>query len=248
MQTVMLGWPWLGLALAVVGFAVLGLWRVGPASSPWRARLTDPAWLLWLPLPVYMLHQFEEHGIDALGRHYAFQAQICTTIGWTGDLAHCPATEWFIFAVNPGTVWIAGLASGLSGPRRALVGAAALGIPAVNAIAHIAPALRTQTYNPGLATAVLLFVPMCVWIFRVLVRRGLLRRAQVAYSMLAGVVLHGVLMGSLLAFMRGLISEPILIAAQIANGFLPLGFAGAAGIVSRASPPSVDDRERSAAE
>jgi hypothetical protein len=43
---------------------------------------------------------------------------------------------------------------GLLGPRRVLVGAAALGIPAVNAAAHILPALRTHTYNPGLVTAV----------------------------------------------------------------------------------------------
>jgi hypothetical protein len=103
----------------------------------------------------------------------------------------------FVFGVNPGTVWIAGIAAGVLGPRRAMVGAATLGIPGVNAVAHIMPALRTQTYNPGLLTAIVLFVPMCVWIFRALVKAGLLDRARVALAMVSGVLLHMVLMGSL---------------------------------------------------
>lgn len=86
----------------------------------------------------------------------AFRSELCATLGWTNHdaLASCLATEWFIFAVTHGTVWIASLVDGLLGPRRVLVGAAALGIPAVNAAAHILPALRTHTYNPGLVTAV----------------------------------------------------------------------------------------------
>jgi len=171
-----------------------------------------------------MLHQFEEHGIDALGRHYAFRAELCATLGWTNhdNLASCPATEWFIFAVNPETVWIAGLVAGLVGPRRVLVGAAALGIPAVNAAAHILPALRTHTYNPGLVTAVVTFVPLCAWTLRVLVRQQLLRRVHVAYALLAGLIIHAVLLVSLIAFERGAFGEPFLVAVQLANGFLPL--------------------------
>ena len=115
-ETVLRGWPWLGLAIAVPMLAVM-LARPQP-GRPWRARWHDPAWLLWLPLPIYMLHQFEEHGIDALGRAYAFRGFLCGNLGWTGPLADCPATEWFVFGVNPGTVWIAGLASGIYGPKR----------------------------------------------------------------------------------------------------------------------------------
>lgn len=101
----------------------------------------------------------------------------------------------------------------------------------MNAAAHIVPALRAHAYNPGLVTAVLLFVPSCAWTFRVLVGRGLLRRVHVAYSLFAGIVLHGVLLSSLAAFGRGLIGEPFLVAVQIANGVLPVVFAGVAGRV-----------------
>lgn len=230
METVLRGWPWLGLAIAVPMLVVM---LVRPrAGQPWRARFEDPAWLLWLPLPIYMLHQFEEHGIDALGRAYAFRGVLCTTIGWTGPLEDCPATEWFVFGVNPGTVWIAGLAAGIYGPKRAMVGAAALGIPAINAVAHVVPAIRTHTYNPGLLTALVLFVPLCAWSYRALVRAGSITRARVALGIFSGWLLHAVLLGSLWLSIHGMIGEALLVAIQFANGFLPV----AAGYVVRPLP------------
>jgi hypothetical protein len=220
METVLRGWPWLGLVLGCVGLVVLLAQR---RPGAWSERWRDPDWLLWLPLPIYMLHQFEEHGVDLLGRSYAFRAALCETIGWSGALADCPATEWFVLAVNPGTVWIAGVAAGVFGARRAMIGAATLGIPAINTIAHVVSAVRTHAYNPGLATALVLFVPMCVWIFRALVQRGLLTPIRVAAAMVSGVALHAVLIGSLVLHMRGLIGEPLLVITQFANGFLPIG-------------------------
>jgi hypothetical protein len=63
------------------------------------------------------------------------------------------------------------------------------------------------------------------------VDRGLLRRVHLAYSLSAGIVLHGVLLLSLVAFTRGLIGEPLLVAVQLADGFLPMAFAKAAAVV-----------------
>lgn len=220
MELVLRGWPYLGLAIAIPMLAFMLAWP--QPGKPWNARFHDPAWLLWLPLPIYMLHQFEEHGIDALGRAYAFRASLCATIGWTGPLEDCPATEWFVFGVNPGAVWIAGLAAGLYGPRRAMVGAAVLGIPAINAVAHIVPAIRTQTYNPGLLTSIVLFLPICAWILRALLRAGLLTRGRVALAIFSGWLVHAILLGSLFAFIRGWYPEPVLVLVQVANGFVPL--------------------------
>ncbi|KAL7908220.1 hypothetical protein GGI35DRAFT_453636 [Trichoderma velutinum] len=31
-------------------------------------------------LPMYLLHEFEEHGYDFLGRRYAFQAYFCNNL------------------------------------------------------------------------------------------------------------------------------------------------------------------------
>ena len=220
MELVLRGWPYLGLAIAIPMLAVM-LARPQP-GKPWIARFSDPAWLLWLTLPIYILHQFEEHGIDAVGRAYAFRPFLCRTIGWTGPVEDCPATEWFIFGVNPCAVWIAGLASGLYGPRRAMVGAAVLAIPTINALAHIVPAIRTQTYNPGLVTSVVLFVPICAWPSRTLLGAGLLTRARLALAIFSGWLVHAILLASLFAFMRGWYPEVVLVLLQVANGFVPI--------------------------
>src|SRR5262245_37616747 len=127
-------WPFAGLALAIVLFVILG--AAPMAGRPWSARWTDPAWLLWLAVPVYMLHQFEEHGIDLLGRSYAFQAVMCETLGFRGDLTACPADPMFLFVVNVGTVWISGIAGALLGPRR-MVGFCACAIPLINGVVHV---------------------------------------------------------------------------------------------------------------
>src|SRR5215471_12433318 len=92
-----IGWPWIGLALAAA-LTVL-LFCVGP-------RFRDLSWLAWLTVPVYLVHQFEEHGIDLLGRHYAFRDALCQVLHYgVGDA--CPIPVSFITAVNLSLVWIA---------------------------------------------------------------------------------------------------------------------------------------------
>ena len=228
-------WPWFALVLA----SALLVWSaVRRVEGPWRARLRDAGWLLWLALPVYMLHQFEEHGVDALGRSYAFQGTLCSTVGYTGPIAGCPVTAAFLFAVNAGAVWIALGAGGLAGPRRALIGAAGLGIPTVNAAIHIMPALRTGTYNPGLVTSIVLFVPFCAFTLRELVRQGLLRRGQLWFVALSGALTHAILMGSLFAYWYGKIGEPLLVAIQVLNGFTPIALGEWAQRRSAGSTPT----------
>lgn len=221
MQNVLLRWPWLALALAV---PFLAWWCARPRPpASFRARFTDPTWLLWLPLPVYMLHQFEEHGVDLFGRYYHFQADLCLTLGYA-DTASCPATELFIFAVNVGTVWIAGMVAGLVGTRRPLAGAGMLGLLAVNALAHFGLSVRDGgVYNSGLLSAAVLFVPLVGLSFRVLLQRGFFRPRDVVMGVAIGVAMHAVLLGSIIAAGKGLFSQPVLASIQIVNGFVPLG-------------------------
>ena len=86
-----------GLALAVLLVAqVLRERRPEGAGSRWN----DPAFVLRLLWPMYLVHQFEEHGIDLLGRHYSFLGELCRTLGHAADPSHCPADPAFIFAVR----------------------------------------------------------------------------------------------------------------------------------------------------
>lgn len=210
-------WPWAALVLA--GLLLLALLAL--PRTRLSARLRDPAWLFWLMLPIYMLHQFEEHGVDLLGRRYFFQVFMCGSLGFT-EAAGCPADEAFILAVNVGSVWIAGVLGGLFGARRPLIGAAALAIPLVNGFAHVVPAVIHHAYNPGLLTAIVLFWPFCAWTLWVLVSRGELQKKHLPLVVAAGVLLHALLLGPLLAYSRGLISRELLLTVQVANGFIPL--------------------------
>src|SRR5690606_21587615 len=112
-------------------------------------RTRDPVWLAWAAVAAYLLHQFEEHGIDAQGTPYAFRGFLCATLGF-GDAAACPIPEAFITAVNIPVVWLAGPVAALLGRRRPALALAFFGVPAVNAVAHIAPAVADGGYNPGL--------------------------------------------------------------------------------------------------
>lgn len=218
MAIVLRGWPWLGLAIAV-GMVLVDLYR--RRGRPFSERFDDPSFWVWVGLPVYMLHQVEEHGVDALGRTYAFQSSLCQTIGHVGPLATCPASEAFILAVNAGAVWIAFVIGGLAGPKRPLFALAALGIPAVNAVAHIAPAVRGGGYNPGLVTALVLFLPLVVAAIRAYVRLGMVPRRALPLVPASGVLVHAVLLGSLWLRTRGIMDEATADVIQAANGLVP---------------------------
>jgi hypothetical protein len=65
-----LHWPWIGLVLSAALLLVLfttNLFRSDLSKSRWF----DPAWLAWLAPAAYMIHQFEEYGIDARGIRFA---------------------------------------------------------------------------------------------------------------------------------------------------------------------------------
>lgn len=231
MSLVLRGWPWLGLAIAAA-MVVVDLYR--RRGRPFSERLEDPAFWVWVGLPIYMLHQVEEHGVDALGNRYAFQASLCHTIGHEGPLATCPASEAFILAVNAGAVWIAFAVGGLAGPKRPLFALAALGIPAVNAVAHIAPAVRGGAYNPGLVTAIVLFLPLVALAARAYVRLGMVPRRALVVVPLSGVLVHAVLLGSLWLRKRGLMGEALCDVVQAVNGLVPPAVALALSRVAKA--------------
>jgi hypothetical protein len=73
--------------------------------SRWR----DPVWLSWLAPAVYMIHQFEEYGIDARGIRFAFPDLLCVSV-WMSPYPECSVPPAFFVAVNIPAIWLAGLA------------------------------------------------------------------------------------------------------------------------------------------
>lgn len=231
LDALLFDWPFVGLAAGLLGLVALALWPRPQASLPrWR----DPSWLVCLMLPIYMVHQFEEHGVNLLGQRFHFLSELCGTLGHAA-LDGCPASPSFIFAVNVGGgVWIPGLLAIVWRNRNVMVGASAFGVPLVNALAHIGPGLVKGTYNSGVVTAVLLFVPVCGWVLLRLRQAGCLDGRRLAAVIGSGVGLHGLLLASLVAHERGLISQGVLLTFNVAYGFFPLAVGAALPVPPRA--------------
>jgi hypothetical protein len=224
-----LAWPWIGLGFAgvlvVLLFATNLLRR--DRSLP---RHRDLRWLAFLAVAVYMVHNVEEYGIAADGVLHAFPDALCTTLGQPA-YPGCGIPPTFFLFVNLPLIWIAGPVAALLSRRMPLVGLTLWGVTGVNAVVHVAPAIALREYDPGLVTAVVLFIPLTAMAFTAAAgRRGPYRRRAMVVLLGSGVLMHAVLAGSILLFLRGTIPEWLLLAAQ------PLVIAAGYGIVRLAEP------------
>lgn len=137
-------WPYAALFAGVLLLCLL----------PFFLALGLPLTLIFLQLPLYMLHQFEEHDRD---RFRIFANQV---VG-QGREAFTPLS---IFIINSVGVWgIDLLALYLAFYVDLSFGLLAIYLPLVNAFAHIAALVALRRYNPGLWTAILLFIPFGIW-------------------------------------------------------------------------------------
>jgi hypothetical protein len=121
--------------------------------------LTVGAWslpllLVYLQLPIYMLHQLEEHYDDRFRRfvneHVAGGRQALTT----------PAV---VFINVPGVWGVNLIALYLAYFVDPGLGLIAIYLTLVNAVAHVVATIVLRGYNPGLVTALVLFLPVGTW-------------------------------------------------------------------------------------
>jgi hypothetical protein len=117
------------------------VWWLGGAVAFW----------IYLQLPLYMLHQVEEHAGDR------FREFVNQVVGHGVEVLSRPAT----FVINSVGVWgvdVAGIYAGLLwGPGWTLV---VFYLPLVNALGHAVQAVVLRRYNRGLITALVLFLPL----------------------------------------------------------------------------------------
>lgn len=139
---------------ALAGLLLLMLFPL--LTSTWSMPLT----LTFLHLPMYMLHQYEEHDQDR------FRTFFNQTIGG-GKQVLSPMA---VFVINVPGVWgvivIATYLAALGEPGLGLI---AVYLAVVNGLVHIGHALAFKSYNPGLATGAALFLPVgaySIWQFQ----------------------------------------------------------------------------------
>jgi hypothetical protein len=210
-------WPWIGLGAAGLLLILLmtNVLRSDLSMTRWR----DMTWLAWAGTCAYLVHQFEEHGIDALGAAYAFRANMCAQLG-LGDPQTCAVPYSFITAVNVPLVWVAGPLSALLATRWPVIGLSLFAVPFANLVPHVVPAAATGHYNAGLVTGLLLFLPLSLIAFAAAMTRYHLGFRAVLATVVAGVVYHAIMVGTLLGYLRGSIALGPLLAIQIVNPFL----------------------------
>ena len=112
----------------------------------------------FLCLPVYMIHQYEEHDDDR------FRAFVNRLLGRGREVL----TPLAVFVTNIIGVWaVLGVAFCLAACVNPGYGLVAAYLLLLNGVIHIAQAIAGHGYNPGLATAIVFFLPVggyCLWV------------------------------------------------------------------------------------
>ena len=142
-------WPPIGAFCAVI----IGLGVFLGMDNPWDLR-----GLLWLNCAALLLHQGEEF-IYPGGFVEFYNLHVVGRIPFLNS----KLGEGVIFAINVPMGWTLYIISAVFFSWMWLGVATAL-VSLVNAVAHILMALRLRRYNPGLATSVLCFLPIGLWI------------------------------------------------------------------------------------
>ena len=195
-------WPLFGLPL---GCALLARQLI---ADPAGADLTSSRNLLAALLPIYMVHQFEEHGYDLQGERFAFQKHMARSLNYT-DLDKFPATPAWVTAVNVAFAWTYGAISFYNADKDPLLSVAFNGFVLVNGILHIVTFLKEgKTYNPGLATAVTLFLPLTLYSYS----KAAINNSQLVLSVVLGLAAHVAILGNFKMLEKGKVSQGASIA------------------------------------
>jgi hypothetical protein len=210
-----LNWPWIGLGLSATLLFLLfatNLLDSEVSNSRWR----DPVWLSWLAPAAYMIHQFEEYGIDAHGTRLAFPDVFNASIGMP-PYPGSPLPEGLFVAVNIPAIWIAGLVCGLLSWRHPFIGLGLYAIHFTTSLAHLGLALSSGAYYPGALSALLIQLPLSIWVAYACFFHGGLRRRGIAVLLLVGTLLHVVVLESIKLFANGSLSATALEFVQLLN-------------------------------
>ncbi|MCX5481011.1 HXXEE domain-containing protein [Kaistia geumhonensis] len=174
---------------ALAGLLGLGLlWLAAPEMSAPLAAVA-------LLLPLYMLHQFEEHNDDRFRRFFN------TLIGGGREVLTVPA----VFVINIGGVWLVYfIAIALAGRVDLGLGLIAVYGTLVNAVVHLAAAAAKRRYNPGLATAVVFFLPAGIAALWLVTATGEAGPIEHAIGLAVAVGIHAVIVAYALRRRRSL--------------------------------------------
>ena len=119
--------------------------------------------------------------ILAAGALHVLEEGLCGWVAWAHRFM--PGVTWTLFGVG-NALFLAYL---VVGPRtgRPVIVLSAPWLLLLNVPVHLVPTLRTGIWSPGLATALLLYVPLGMWCLRDARRRGTSGTTLLQAAMLA---------------------------------------------------------------
>jgi len=157
-----------------------------------------------------------------LGHRHSFPDALCTNLKLPA-YPGCPIPPAFYLAVNIPLFWIVAPLAALLSRRRPLMGLALYSVVFTNGLVHLIPVLVLgRGYNPGLLTAVVVFLPLSAWVSYACFGKDRLSYKAMALLIIWGLVLHVVLAGSVIMFVNALISSTTLVWVQIVDAGLLL--------------------------
>lgn len=169
-------WMYAGFVAALFLLAVLPL-----MAGEWSAALVA----VFLMLPAYMIHQAEEHAGDRFRRFVNKRV---------ARVPNALTTATVVF-INVPLVWGVDLvAIYLAGFVAIGWGLIAIYVMLVNAVVHIVAGLVLRAYNPGLVTAVVIFLPLGVWGLIVVSGTAGVTPVQHIVGLLLAVVAHAAIL------------------------------------------------------
>ncbi|MEM7739180.1 MAG: HXXEE domain-containing protein [Pseudomonadota bacterium] len=221
-QLEFLAFHWMKIGTYMAPIVVFLAFKFRERSS--GPMFEDVTFMAMLFAAAYFIHQYEEHWINLLGETYPLLHELNSLIAAVlGEDKYGIMTREAIFYINTGTVWATALVAIWASPRLVFPSMAMAGIMAMNGFAHVMVALRTFSYNSGLLTGLVIFLPLVIVYFRALSKSGKATRSMIIAAIGWGVLGHVVLFGGLfLANVMAVIPVSLYYGVLIGLGFAPL--------------------------
>jgi len=144
-----------------------------------RGDFTLLQFLLALHLPIYMLHQYEEHD-DNRFKKYMDREFGADALSQTAVFVINVVGVWFLFA----------LLIFLSLQVSVGLGLGVVYLTNLNGITHLIAFAVTRRYNPGLITAALLFIPLTVATLKLISNTNQVSTLSIVLGVIIGVGIH----------------------------------------------------------
>lgn len=171
---------------ALGGMFFLAFYLVSRLVQPPGEKPDKVFVLNFVLLLAYLAHQFEEHGVDLYGRMYYFHEYANAILSLQG----ASLTPLMILKINSVAVWFACFLALWGGRKYVWPGLAVGSLVICNGALHIANAVNSGEYNPGLATSIVVFLPLAVIYFREICAECGLGWKSVVLALAYGVLNH----------------------------------------------------------